>query len=122
MGAARGSKAAVAAGRDPGNPCRRYVALVAGRLPPGDKCGHHGPLFRCEEPLRQLNNSAHRGQTDGDQQPSQALESKGKRMRPPKLQAITDFETLAIFDDDVVAGSASLIVATPRTGVADQVQ
>lgn len=132
--AERGSLAASAAaagkgaagGADAEAPLLRFLALVAGRLPSSGELGKCGPLFRCEEPLREL---SHSGGSDAVPaapavaSPEDSMDRKGgsgRRQRPPKLPASTDFETLCHLDDG--AGGVSLIVATPRTRVAHQVR
>lgn len=69
------------------------------------------------------------GLPEGYPQPSQADANaqQGKKppkldKKPPKLEALTEFETIGFFGDAVVPGSASLVVATPRTRVAEQVR
>mmetsp|Transcript_135501 Transcript_135501/g.433422 ORF Transcript_135501/g.433422 Transcript_135501/m.433422 type:complete len:961 (-) Transcript_135501:1-2883(-) len=160
--ARRGSDFATVSSRHPAEPCRRFVALVAGRLPSSEERGRFGPIVRCKEPLRQLGSSANSAQpgdpsqTSGEQAGmpicSQALagrtgesvgvrkapsaeaaeesavkpvvaqaSTKGQR-KPPKLPALTEIETLYIFGEDVVPGAASLVIATPKTKVAEQVR
>merc|ERR1712232_755429 len=89
-------------------PLRRYIALISGQLPETSEHGEYGPAYRCSIPLRELGTSAKTSETSAKHCPDptdggcadsvdQACENEGRRQRPPKLAAVTDFETLCTF-------------------------
>ena len=111
---------------------RRFLVSISGKFPSGS-VGMFGCVVRCDVPLRQLginaedaqraprDASASQGLSTGLAKPSsERPDGEFKKETTSKTEACTEFETLCTFDAG--ADDASLVVATARTNVANQIQ